>query len=130
MLGKKWIVVCAAAFVLVAGCRDSATPADSGTVHHVVVCWLKEPGNREVQDKLISVSRSLGNIPGVVSVSVGRVLPSERPVVDSSFDVAMVLTFKDKEALAAYLEHPEHKKATKETLEPLVKKILIYDFVE
>jgi len=117
-----------AILVLLSGCRNADTQA--GTVHHVVICWLKEPGNHDAQEKLIAVSRSLEKVPGVASVSAGRMVPSDRPVVDSTFDVAMVLTFHDKDALAKYLEHPEHKKATKETLEPLVKKILIYDFEE
>jgi hypothetical protein len=125
---RAQLLAVTAIFVLLSGCRNADTQA--GTVHHVVICWLKEPGNREAQEKLISVSRGLGKIPGVVSVSAGRILPSDRPVVDSTFDVAMVFTFKDKDALAKYLERPEHKKATKETLEPLVKKILIYDFEE
>jgi len=37
----------------------------------------------------------------VVSVSAGPVLSSDRAIVDSSFDVAVVLGFDDRRAMAA-----------------------------
>jgi hypothetical protein len=68
------------------------------SVTHVVVAWLKEPGSEGAQQKLIEASRRFEKIPGVVRVTVGRALPSARPVVDSSFDVAVVITFRDETA--------------------------------
>ena len=50
-----------------------------------------------------------------------------RPVVDSSFDVAVVVTFEDEAALRAYDAHPTHKQAVEEVLRPLVGKLVIYD---
>jgi len=69
-------------------------------------------------------------MPGVVTVSAGTALESDRPVVDSSFDLAIVITFDSEETLKAYLNHPDHKAAVKNTLQPLVKRILVYDFVD
>jgi len=110
--------------------QDDKQPAAKGKIHHVVLCWLKEPAYDEARNKIIAVSKQFKNIPGVLNVSVGRVLPSDRPVVDDSFDVAMVMTFADEKAMNAYINHPEHEKATRDVLLPLVKKILIYDFTE
>ena len=66
----------------------------------------------------------------MVKVAAGRAIPSERPVVDDSFDVAIVMAFKDQAALRAYDNHPDHKKAVEETLKPLVGKMVIYDFLD
>lgn len=104
--------------------------AGGQNVCHIVLCWLKEPGDSEGRDKIIETSKHFSEIPGVLSVRTGQVLPSEREIVDSSFDVAIVLWFRNKEEMSEYLVHPAHKKAVKDVLQPLVKKIVVYDFVE
>ena len=79
--------------------------------------------------KLIDASYKLAAIPGVVNVLAGSPLPSERPVVDDSFDVGIIMVFENSDALHQYLENPIHKKATAEILAPLSERILIYDVV-
>lgn len=100
-----------------------------GTVQHVVFCWLKEPGNEEARRKLIEASYSLTSIPGVVRVHAGTTLPSDRPVVDDSFDVGIVIVLENEEALPAYLENPAHKELVAAVLQPLTSRVLIYDIV-
>src|SRR5262249_47453933 len=100
------------------------------SVTHVVVCWLKNPGDEQARQQLIDDSKSFTRIPGIVSVSAGRVMPSTRPSVDSSFDVAIVMKFKDEEALKNYAQHPIHLAAVERTLKPLVAKYVIYDYKE
>lgn len=101
----------------------------SGHVMHVVVCWLKEPGNPAARTDLIQTSKEFSQIPGVIEVSAGDVLPGKRPGLDSSFDVAVVIKFKDEQALRNYEIHPIHQTAVKNKLIPLVKKFFIYDFI-
>ncbi len=118
-------------FVLVAA-DSSANPVErgntsSGQVDHIVIAWLKQPGNKTARRDFVRITKSFADLPGVLSHDVGVVLPSQRKVVDSSFDVAAVIRFKDKAALMAYLKHPKHKKAVKELLKPLVKKLAVYD---
>lgn len=96
-------------------------------VVHVVICWLAEPGDPAAREQLIEASRALEEIPGVIRVRAGEVLPSERPIVVSDFDVAVVMEFADAAALAAYLEHPEHQRATREVLRPLTRQVRVYD---
>jgi len=115
--------------VALAGCSTVPRPP-SGTVHHVVLCWLKQPGNAADRDRIIDASRTFADIPGVLSVSAGEAIPSERPIVDDSFDVAILLTFANAADLAAYLAHPEHIRARDEILVPRVAKILVYDFTD
>ncbi|MDP6924355.1 MAG: Dabb family protein [Candidatus Scalindua sp.] len=117
-------------FLLPACQQDKDYPNATPKVHHVVVCWLNKPGNKEARWKVIEVSRGFSEIPGVISVRAGRVIPSEREIVDSSFDVAIYLSFENEQKLFEYLNHPIHKKAVEETLKPLVRKVVVYDFIE
>ncbi len=114
-----------------AGCAPAPERAHvPGQVQHVVIAWLKEPGNAEHRRRLIEASRDLAAIPGVVRVAAGEPLPARRPVEDASYDVAVVLTFESRAALDAYQVDPQHKRAVAEVLQPLVRRIVVYDFVE
>lgn len=112
-------------------CQQGKDHSDSvSKVHHVVVCWLKESGNKEDRQKIIEASRGFTSIPGVIDVRAGSVIHSKREIVDSSFDVAIYLSFENKQKLQEYLVHPVHKKAVKDILKPHVRKIVVYDFIE
>ena len=123
-------VIQATLLVAVIACLSVPVQGDSGTgaVEHVVVVWLKDPGNPVARSRIIDASKALRTIPGVVSLKAGTMIPSERPIVDSSFDVALIITFTDKEAMEAYLIHPDHLQLLEETLKPLVERIRVYDF--
>jgi hypothetical protein len=110
--------------MLAGGCQPESR------VTHVVVCWLKTPGDASARQQLITDSKSFTKIPGIVAVSAGPSLPSTRQSVDSSFDVAIVMKFKDEAALASYGQHPVHLAAVERTLKPLVAKYVIYDYIE
>lgn len=101
------------------------TPA---ALEHVVIVWLKEPGNAAHRNTIIAASEILRSIPGVLDLKSGRVVASERAIVDSTFDVALLISFPDQAALDAYLVHPLHVRLVNETLKPLVAKIRVYDF--
>ena len=116
--------------VLAVSCQSlQHAERDTGAVKHVVLCWLKTPGDQAARQRVIEESKAfVGVIPGLIDVSAGTSLPSTRPVVDASFDVAVVMTFKDEASLLAYDAHARHKKAVDEVLRPLVARLLIYDF--
>lgn len=97
-------------------------------VQHIVFVWLKEPGDVETRRQLIETSKSFKKIPGVTGVSTGTPLQSDRPVVDDSFDVAVIITFESREALQNYQTHPNHTKAVEEELSPVTDRMVIYDF--
>lgn len=119
------IVLCA--LIGCASPREGQT-TERAKVYHCVFCWLKEPGNSEQRKLLIEQSRAFAKIPGVLSVEAGEMLESDRPIVDSSYDVGIVMTFASEEAMHQYLPHPQHKKAVQEILAPLTQKIVVYDF--
>ncbi|MCK5353926.1 MAG: Dabb family protein [Methyloprofundus sp.] len=97
-------------------------------VSHVVVVWLKEPGNAQMREQFVKASRALEAVPGVVSRHVSAVIPSERPKVDDTFDVAVTVTFENAQALKKYMQSQKHKNMLKNQLKPLVNRIVVYNF--
>jgi hypothetical protein len=96
-----------------------------------VIIWLTEHGSAAARQRYIENSRQLGKLPMVMRYQVGTALPpDQRPVVDSSYDVAIVASFANREALGNYLAHPEHRRILDESLKPLVDRVVVYDFQE
>jgi len=120
-------LLCGVLFAALAGCTTTAMQP-AGSLQHLVVIWLKEPGNATHRRVILEESEILRKIPGVLSLSSGSVISSERAIVDSSFDVAMIVSFADKAAMDAYLIHPLHVTLVTQTLKPLVAKIRVFDF--
>jgi len=107
---------------------SNATKEKDSNLRHLVLCWLKEPGNQIHRKRIIDVSESFRDIPGVLEVYAGEVVKSERQIVDDSFDIGILIVTKDGASLQEYLEHPIHQDAKQEVLLPLVDKVLVYDF--
>ena len=106
------------------GCKT--TP--KGKVEHIVLVWLKRPGNAADRATLIATAKKFqAEIKEIQHLSVGTAVPSERPIVDDSFDVGFVMRFASKADMDAYEKHPVHQKAVKETLLPIAKKVQVYD---
>lgn len=106
----------------------SAASVTNDNIEHVVLCWLEEP-NKGNRNKVIETSRELAAIPGVMDLRVGPALPSEREVVDDSFDVGISMSFRNHEDMENYRNHEEHVRRLKEVLLPLCKNIRVYDFL-
>jgi ABC-type transporter MlaC component len=118
--------------ILLAFISFSATTTsakETKQVTHVVIVWLKEPGNQQQRDEFIKISEQLNDLPGIVSRHTGVVMSSDRKIVDDTFDVAVSVTLENKKALQAYLNNPKHKKILHEKLKPLVNRTVAYDFI-
>ena len=97
-------------------------------IDHIVIVWLRRPGNPDDIAKLVATSKELQRaLPVMQGMSYGRPLPSERPAVDDTFDLAFVMRFANRNDLAAYENSAIHRHAAKEALRPLSRKIVIYD---
>ena len=128
---KYKIILIAILVACCAGCGNNFSGAvDAGRVNHIVLCWLKEPGNIAHRQKIIEATKSFHKIPKVLEVRVGEVVPSDRKIVDDSFDIGISISFSNSEDMNAYLNHPLHTKAAEEVLRPLAKRIVVYDFIE
>ena len=116
------------AMLALAGCAAQPQAPAAG-LEHIIVVWLKEPGNAQQRARILAESEILRTIPGVTALKSGTVVPGERAIVDSSFDVALIVSFPDRAAMDAYLKHPVHVQLVEETLQPLVSRIQVYDFM-
>jgi hypothetical protein len=120
--------------MVLAGCATSCPFAGrsvaeaNGRLQHVVLFWLKQPGNAEHRRQIIEASESFRKIPSVHAVRVGEPIPSDRGIVDDSYDVGLLVTVDDRQALQAYLDHPIHVAARDDLLPPLVERVVVYDF--
>ena len=92
---------------------------------HVVFFKFKDGVGEE---KIVDLEKSLAALPPVIpeilSYEFGRdVVRSER-----SYDLALVSTFKDLEALQHYQKHPDHQVVLKK-VNDLCESVLVVDFV-
>src|SRR2546423_7816752 len=122
------IFLCCIAFCF-ASTDAQAAAARSGQVTHVMLFWLKRPGNVDDQNFLLRALRTLRRVRGVNNVHVGRSLPVARPGLEQSFDLGAVMTFRDREALEKFERDQRREQAIDAMLRPLVRQYTVYNFV-
>ncbi|PYK75837.1 MAG: hypothetical protein DME42_01555 [Verrucomicrobia bacterium] len=105
-----------------------AANARSGQVTHVMLFWLKRPGNVDDRNVLVRGLRTLRRVRGVNDVRVGRPLPGDRPGLEQSFDLGVVVIFRDREALEKFERDPRRRGALDAMLQPLVRRYTVYNF--
>jgi Stress responsive A/B Barrel Domain len=95
---------------------------------HVVIFWT-DPAQMGAADELIAgAEKYLKTIPGVEHFHVGKMVPSHRPVVDQSYQVALNVVFPNKKAQDDYQEHPSHIEFVEKVFKRVCKKVIVYDF--
>lgn len=95
---------------------------------HVVIFWT-DPDKPEAADAVIAAgNRFLKNSPGIMHFHIGKMAGSERPVVDQSYQVALNIVFRNKQAQDDYQAHPQHLEFVAQCVKPFVKKVVVYDF--
>ena len=120
--------LCLLAAYVLTGCAHVQPSSPTGGIEHAVFVWLKNPGSTKDRNTLVDTSRGLAaTIPQIRSFRWGTAVPSERPVVDDTYDVALVMNFTDRAALEKYETNPAHARAAKSVLHPLARKIVVYD---
>jgi len=77
---------------------------------------------------MIDALKDYANLPMVASVSVGTPMPSNRDIVDDSYDIALTMEFASESDLDAYNQDLSHKKVIKEKIRPYAEKAIIYDY--
>jgi hypothetical protein len=122
--GRAAIAASALSLALLTGCQSNPIRQSQGQVRHVVIAWLKPGADR---DKVLASVHELSKIRGVVDYSAGYRIASERPMVDSTYDLAIVLTFDSVESLRAYPNDPVHLRITDQVVKPNVEKFVVYD---
>ena len=95
---------------------------------HVVIFWT-DPKNPKAAEALIAGAQNyLKAVPGVLTFHIGKMVPSHRPVVDQSYQVALNLTFPNKKAQDDYQVHPLHLEFVEKAFKPNCVKCVVYDF--
>lgn len=107
------------------GCATG--PAPTPTVTRVVLVWMKHPERSADRAQVIRAARSLRMIPGVMRVEAGRRVPALASGTDRSFDLGVVITFRDRAALRRYEKDPRHLEAMRRYLRPLVRRYEVFN---
>jgi len=95
-------------------------------LHHVFF-WLKNPASGDDRQKLVHGLRRLKEAETIKSIHIG--MPASTPVrevIDHSYDVSLLLTFKSIEDHNIYQEHPIHQEFI-ESCAHLWKTVRVYD---
>jgi len=124
-----FIAIALAIAAFLSACATAPKAAKTAKLYHVGLVWLKEPGNAEHRQRIITAAHSFAReIPEVQFLSVGQTLPRTSSWADASFDICFVMRLKDKAAMDRYAKNPIHQKAAQEVFLPLSQKIVFYDF--
>ena len=95
---------------------------------HVVIFWT-DPAKPEAADAVIAGGHKfLKAIPGLTHFHIGKMVGSQRPVVDQTYQVALNTVFTSKQAQDDYQVHPQHLEFIAQCVKPFVKKVVVYDF--
>jgi len=94
---------------------------------HSVYFWLKKDLEASQREDLRTALKALKSIESLQSIWVGDPAASERPVVDSSYDIGLVTIFENAAGHAAYQSHAAHQ-AFLEKYNACWDKAAVYDF--
>src|SRR5262245_16084475 len=111
--------------ILLSACQTA--PPVSSAVTQIVLIWLKRPERSADRAQVIRAAHSLRMIPGVLRVQTGRSVPTLPSGADRSFDLGVVITFRDRAALQRYQKDPQHLEAIRRYLKPLVRRYEIFN---
>lgn len=83
---------------------------ESNKLLHHVFFWLKNPSSEDDRQKLLDGLRGLQEAETVESIHIGVPASTRnREVIDNSYDVSLLLTFKSIEDHDTYQAHPVHQ---------------------
>jgi hypothetical protein len=95
---------------------------------HSVYFWLQNPGTQADQEALYAGLQTLKTIDVVSTAYIGQPAETRRPVIDHSYDFALILVFENKADHDTYQEHPTHLQFVSDCSH-LWTRVQIYDSV-
>jgi hypothetical protein len=102
---------------------------NTGNFVHAVHFWLKEPNNEKVRAAFeASLSNFINNSIFIKTRHLGSPASTDRPIIDTSYTYALVVTFDNKEKHDAYQIEKGHLQFIEEC-NGFWDKVLIYDSV-
>lgn len=94
-----------------------------GQVTEVFLFSLQRPGNVDDENVLLLGAHSLRHTRGVVDFRAGRPFAADR-----AFDLAVVITFKDRNAFTHFSNDTHRQQNMEAFLRPLVRRYAVYSF--
>ncbi len=125
--GRAFLILAGAA--LLGSCTTMGKRSEAPGLVHVVLVWLKHPEKAGDRAALVNASRAFQRIRGVEAVQVGGSLPVRRPGVEQNFDLAVIITFRNRDALERYETDPRHQMAAQQVLKPLARRYTVFNVV-
>ena len=95
---------------------------------HVVIFWTDPKKPQAADDLVAGALKWLKPIPGILHFHIGRMVPSQRPVVERTYQVALNIVFTDKKAQDDYQAHPSHTEFVEKAFKPNCARCVVYDF--
>lgn len=93
---------------------------------HSVYFYLARPESDDDRAALRAGLESLRGINVIQRAEIGTPAATRRPVIDHSYDFALLLTFADQAAHDVYQDHPVHHEFVAEC-QHLWQRVQIYD---
>ncbi|MEM9326982.1 MAG: Dabb family protein [Bacteroidota bacterium] len=94
---------------------------------HVVFFWFRNPNyEKSIIEFMQGLEPYLQRIDTIETYHIGRPAGTPRDVVDNSYSVSLVLSFKSKEDQDIYQEHQAHKDYIKR-YQHLWERVQVYD---
>ena len=94
---------------------------------HAVYFWLKNPADL---DQFVEGVKGLAAICHLRDVHVGIPVPSDKPIVESSYHVSLLTLFNSIEDHDAYQVDPIHENFLTNYVKPFVERVMVTDSVD
>ena len=95
---------------------------------HIGIYWTNPAVHNDTEELISWVTRCLKAIPGVQHFHIGRMAPTERAIVDKTYQVAVNMTFPDKKTMEEYHAHPLYSDFVQNVYRRFCRKAVVYDF--
>lgn len=112
--------------LLLYGCASLPT-GERRFVQHVVLVWFADSVTAAQRAEVVRATHDLGAIPGIRELYIGGPVPSDREIVDGSFDLGIVMRFDSVDAMNRYLVDPRHLEFTTRYVRGRVERLVVYD---
>ena len=99
---------------------------DNPGLAHVVFFWMKSTVTEDQKKTFEGGLEKLGTSPTIQKYQWGKPAPSDREVVDDSFDYSWIVYFANREDEKAYQDEPIHHEFV-EKYSDLWEKVIVYD---
>lgn len=95
-------------------------------VRHIVAWKMADSADKE--ERAMDIKTNLEALKGKIDVLVDIEVGLNFNTTESASDVVLVSTFKTKEDLEVYQDHPEHKAVGANFVRPYVKERRVVDY--